>query len=163
MPCSLELDIIPLINANHEVTLQIRQTNNSQGSSQVISGNSVPTILTQEINTEVTVPDKATVVIGGLISDDTTRTSSGVPWLSDIPVLGYLFKDTNKKKERDELIIMIQPTVVETEADQIAANEAEKQRTSSSEPRKPPEAATGKSGKPRCRGRSFQLPPLNWM
>ena len=125
----LELQIIPLINADHEVTLQIRQTNNTQGSSTVISGNSIPSILTQEINTEVTVPDKATIVIGGLISDNTTRNTSGVPWLSDIPGLGYLFKDTSKSKERDELIIMIQPTVVETEADQIAANETEKQRT----------------------------------
>jgi general secretion pathway protein D len=125
----LQLDIIPLINANHEVTLKIRQTNNSLGANNVISGNNVPTILTQEINTEVTVPDKSTVVIGGLISDTTTRDTSGVPFLSDIPVLGYLFKDTKKSKERDELIIMIQPTVVETDADQIAVNEAEKQRT----------------------------------
>jgi general secretion pathway protein D len=125
----LELQIVPLINANHEVTLQIRQTNNSQGASQIISGNSVPTILTQEINTEVTVPDKSTVVIGGLITDNTKRNTSGVPLLSDIPGIGYLFQDTSKSKERDELIIMIQPTVVETDAEQIAANEMEKQRT----------------------------------
>jgi len=61
--------------------------------------------------------------------------------LSDIPILGYLFKDTTKSKERDELIIMIQPTVVETDADQIAANEAEKQRTILG--REAVEAATG--------------------
>lgn len=125
----LQLDIIPLINANHEVTLKIRQTNNTLGSNNEISGNEVPTINTQEINTEVSVPDKSTVVIGGLISDTTKRVTSGVPWLSDIPLLGYLFQDTNKTKERDELIIMIQPTVVETEADQVAVDEAEKQRT----------------------------------
>jgi general secretion pathway protein D len=105
----LQLDIIPLINANHDVTLKIRQTNNSLGKNQSISGNLVPIINTQEINTEVTVPDKSTVVIGGLITDHTTRDTSGVPFLSDIPLLGYLFKDTD--------------------ADQIAVNEAEKQRT----------------------------------
>jgi general secretion pathway protein D len=137
----LQLDIVPLINANHEVTLKIRQTNNSLGSNNIISGNNVPTILTQEINTEVTVPDKSTVVIGGLISDTLNRTTSGVPFLSDIPLLGYLFKDTTKNKERDELIIMIQPTVVETDADQIAVNEAEKQRTILG--REAVEAATG--------------------
>ena len=125
----LQLDIIPLINANHEVTLQIRQTNNSLGANQNISGNLVPIINTQEINTEITVQNKATVVIGGLITDNTTRNAGGVPFLMDIPVLGYLFSDTKKNKERDELIIMIQPTVIETDADQIAANEAEKQRT----------------------------------
>jgi type II secretion system protein D len=125
----LQLDIIPLINANHEVTLQIRQTNNSLGKNVSIGGNLVPIINTQEINTEVTVPNKSTVVIGGLITDNTTRDGSGVPFLMDIPVLGYLFSDTKKSKERDELIIMIQPTVIETDADQLAANEAEKQRT----------------------------------
>jgi general secretion pathway protein D len=139
----LQLDIIPLINANHDVTLQIRQTNNSLGGNQTISGNTVPIIDTQEINTEVTVPDKSTVVIGGLVSDTTTRDTSGVPWLSDIPVLGYLFKDTTKSKERDELIIMIQPSVVETAADQIAVNEEEKQRTILG--REAVEAATGVS------------------
>jgi type II secretory pathway component GspD/PulD (secretin) len=137
----LDLEIIPLINANHEVTLQIRQTNNSEGSSQEISGNAVPSILTQEINTNVTVPNKSTIVIGGLISDNETRTTAGVPWLSDIPLLGYHFKDTNKSKERDELIIMIQPTVVETDADQVASNETEKQRTILG--REALEAATG--------------------
>jgi len=125
----LQLDIIPLINANHEVTLKIRQTNNSEGANVTISGNSVPTILTQEINTEITVPDKATVVIGGLITDSTTRDVSSVPWLGDIPVLGYLFKDTTTDKERDELIIMIQPTVIETVQDQIMADGVEKART----------------------------------
>jgi type II secretion system protein D len=125
----LQLDIVPLINAKHEVTLKIRQTNNSLGNNIDISGNEIPIINTQEINTEVTVPNKSTVVIGGLITDNTTRNGSGIPFLSDIPVLGYLFSDTKKTKERDELIIMIQPSVVETDADQIAVNEEEKQRT----------------------------------
>jgi type II secretion system protein D len=125
----LQLDIIPLINADKQVTLKIRQTNNTLGANTLISGNEIPSINTQEINTEVTVPDKSTIVIGGLISDTSKRTTGGVPWLSDIPVLGYLFKDTQKSKERDELIIMIQPTVVATDADQIAVNETEKQRT----------------------------------
>lgn len=125
----LQLNIIPLINADHEVTLKIRQTNNSLGKNITISGNAIPIINTQEINTEITVPNKSTVVIGGLITDNTTRDGSGVPFLMDIPVLGYLFSDTKKSKERDELIIMIQPTVIETDADQLAANEAEKQRT----------------------------------
>jgi general secretion pathway protein D len=125
----LQLDIIPLINADHEVTLQIRQTNNTQGNNVNISGNEVPIIDTQEINTTITVPNKSTVVIGGLITDNTSRDTSGVPWLGDIPILGYLFKDTTKNKERDELIIMIQPSVIETDADLVAVNEEEKQRT----------------------------------
>jgi type II secretion system protein D len=151
----LQLDIIPLINANHEVTLKIRQTNNSLGKNQDISGNLVPIINTQEINTEVTVPNKATVAIGGLITDNTSRDSSGVPLLSDIPVLKYLFSDTSKNKERDELIIMIQPSVVETDADQIAVNEEEKARTILG--REAVETATGVTQQPPPS--PFALPP----
>jgi len=125
----LQLSIIPVINANHQITLRIRQSNDSIGGSQTISGNSIPIIDTQKLDTEVTVPDKSTIVIGGLISDNTERDTSGLPFLSDIPVLGYLFKDTKKTKTRTELIIMIQPTVVDTEADQVVVNEAEKART----------------------------------
>jgi type II secretion system protein D len=152
----LQLDIIPLINANHEVTLKIRQTDNTIGPNNVISGNNVPTINTQEINTEVTVKDKSTVVIGGLISDTNKRDTTGVPFLSDIPVLGYLFKDTSKTKERDELIIMIQPSVVETETDQIAVDEAEKKRTILGQ-----EAQRAATGFSEDVPKTFQLPPLN--
>jgi type II secretion system protein D len=125
----LQLSIIPVINPNHQVTLKIRQSNDSIGGSQTISGNAIPIIDTQKLDTEVTVPDKSTVVIGGLISDSTERDTSGLPLISDIPVLGYLFKDTKKSKNRTELIIMISPSVVETEGDQVVVNEAEKART----------------------------------
>jgi Flp pilus assembly secretin CpaC len=74
-------------------------------------------------------PDKSTIVIGGLIADITERDTSGIPFLSDIPLLGYLFSDTKKNKSRTELIIMIQSTVIDTEADQVVVNEAEKART----------------------------------
>lgn len=125
----LQLSIIPVINANHQVTLRIRQSNDSVGGNQSISGNSIPIIDTQKIDTEVTVPDRSTIVIGGLISDTTQRDVSGLPFLSDIPLLGYFFSDTKKSKSRSELIIMISPTVIETDADQVMANEAEKART----------------------------------
>ena len=125
----LQLDIIPLINADKEVTLQIRQTNNSLGANVNISGNEVPNIDTQEINTEVTVRNNSTVVIGGLIRDTTEHSGAGIPWLSDIPVLGYLFGSTDKAKKREELIIMIQPTVVANDTDQITVDNREEGHT----------------------------------
>ena len=125
----LQLDIIPLINANKEVTLQIRQTNDSLGANVDISGNEVPNIDTQEINTEVTVKNNSTVVIGGLIRDTTEHDGAGLPWLSDIPVLGYLFGAVDKAKKREELIIMIQPSVVANDADQITVDNREEGHT----------------------------------
>jgi general secretion pathway protein D len=125
----LQLSIIPVINANHEITLRIRQSNDSIGGNQNISGNEIPIIDTQKLDTEIRVPDKSTIVIGGLIADSDERDTSGIPFLSDIPGIGYLFSDTKKNKSRTELIIMIQPTVIDTEADQVVVNEAEKART----------------------------------
>ena len=125
----LQLDIIPLINANKEVTLQIRQTNDSLGANVDISGNEVPNIDTQEINTEVTVKNNSTVVVGGLIRDTTEHSGQGLPWLSDIPVLGYLFGAVDKAKKREELIIMIQPTVVANDTDQDGVDNREEAHT----------------------------------
>ncbi len=125
----LQLDIIPLINADHEVTLQIRQTNDSLGATVNIGGNEVPNIDTQEINTEITVKNNSTVVIGGLIRDTTEHDGGGVPYLSDIPVLGYLFGAVDKAKKREELIIMIQPSVVATDVDQLTVDNREEGHT----------------------------------
>ena len=111
----LTLGIIPLINANREVTLDIEQTNNNVLGSINISGNDVPTIATQQLSTTVTVPDRSIVVLGGLISESDEVNRSGFPILGKIPVLGNLFSSKIKEKKRSELIVMIQPTVIENE------------------------------------------------
>ncbi|MBI4024406.1 MAG: hypothetical protein HY360_05455 [Verrucomicrobia bacterium] len=124
----LKLEVLPIINANKEVTLQIAQQNDSIVGSQTISGNTVPTIGTQEINTTVTVPNRSTVVLGGLITDFTTKDTVGVPFLSRIPLIGELFKSTTKTMERSELIVLIQPTVIETEEELASASQSEQDR-----------------------------------
>jgi type II secretion system protein D len=121
----LKLEVVPLINSEREVTLQIKQTNDSVVGSQQISGNSIPTIGTQIVDTTITVPNKSTVVLGGLISEDNKVEEQGVPILKDIPGLGYLFKGTKKEKNRTELIIMIQPIVVEGNEELVEASKQE--------------------------------------
>ncbi|MEM9444186.1 MAG: secretin N-terminal domain-containing protein [Verrucomicrobiota bacterium] len=112
----LELEILPYINADDEVVLNVSQSNNQlSGRTTVGSTQGVPIFEDQSINTEVTVPDRSTVMIGGLIRESPTRNESGVPLLKDIPLLGYLFKTTTIDKDRDELIILIQPTVINHE------------------------------------------------
>ena len=122
----LKLEVIPLINADNEVNLEIAQVNDSIAGSQTIAGNTVPTIATQQITTTVTVPDGNTVVLGGLITDTTQTNLTGIPILMDIPWLGRIFRDTKKSKERDELIIFIQPNVVHTDTQMVAASDNEK-------------------------------------
>lgn len=115
----LELAVIPLINANNEVTLSIVQKNDNALGNQTISGNQVPIISTQKINTLVTVGNNETVVLGGLIIEEDEKNVSGIPYVSRIPGLGHLFKNTAKNKRKSELIILIQPTIVEDALDRM--------------------------------------------
>jgi type II secretory pathway component GspD/PulD (secretin) len=126
----LKLEVVPLINPNNEVTLTIAQVNDTQVGTQFVSPNNVPIISTEQIITTVTVPDKRTVVLGGLITDDNKRTTGGIPLISRIPGLGSLFKNDSKTTKRSELIIFIQPHVITDEPSLQAASNNEDMRTS---------------------------------
>jgi type II secretory pathway component GspD/PulD (secretin) len=129
----LSIEIVPLINANREVTLDIYQRNDTVQERIEIAGSQVPVIATQELRTTVTVPDRSTIVLGGLISETESYNESGIPVLKDIPLLGGLFKSTNDETQRSELIILIQPSVIETEADLYYANFLEQRRNAVSD------------------------------
>jgi type II secretion system protein D len=111
----LKIEVVPLINSAREITLQIIQTNDNVipgASTQIGGGVSVPEIATQELTTTVTIPDRATILLGGLITQRDTKTVDGVPFLSSIPLMGNLFKSTADSTDRQELVVMIQPSVV---------------------------------------------------
>ena len=117
----LKLEVVPLINSENEVTLTIAQQNDNVLRYEQLSGNNVPIIGTQELTTTITVRNQSTVVLGGLIKEEESRNQTGIPLLSDIPGVGYLFSSTNKKKIRRELIILIQPFIIKDDRDLIAA------------------------------------------
>ncbi len=108
----LKLEVIPLINSDDQVTLTIAQQNDSLSGTRIIGGNSVPIINTQELLTTVTVNNRNTVIIGGLIEDSAQDETTGLPILSDIPLIGNLFKTTTRNRPRRELVIMVQPEIV---------------------------------------------------
>ncbi|MGV3533546.1 MAG: type II secretion system protein GspD, partial [Chthoniobacteraceae bacterium] len=108
---ALELTILPLINSEKEVSLDILQRVDEVSGSTRIDNNDIPTVATREIETRVTVPNNGTLVLGGLVRDNETNTRSGVPYLSRIPVVGALFRSTSKVKQRTELVILIRPVV----------------------------------------------------
>jgi type II secretory pathway component GspD/PulD (secretin) len=126
----LELDVRPLINSDREVTLEIKQRNDNVQSQVEISNNQVPVVATQTLNTTVTVPNRSTIVLGGLITDQEERVQTGIPFLKDIPGLGYLFSNTKKNKTRRELIVMIQPFIINNGKDLKDANYVERANTS---------------------------------
>jgi type II secretory pathway component GspD/PulD (secretin) len=125
----LRLEVIPLINSNNEVTLKVAQINDTLGANVNISGNQVPIVNSQRITTTVTIPSGATVVLGGLIQDKVTKDNNGIPYLMDVPYLGNLFKFTTNSKERDELLVFIQPTVVNDDIQTLRASLREERRT----------------------------------
>jgi len=120
----LKLEVIPLITPEGEINLEIAQINDDIVGFDRIDDNDIPRIGTQEVRTTVTVPDQATVVLGGLVVESEDRLQSGVPWLSKIPLLGYLFSSTNKDKDRDELVILIQPVILNDD-EAIARNSSD--------------------------------------
>jgi len=125
----LRLEVIPLINSNNEVTLKVAQINDTLGNNVNISGNQVPIVNSQRITTTVTIPSGATIVLGGLIKDQVTKDNNGIPYLMDVPYLGNLFKYTTNNKERDELLVFIQPAVVNDDIQTLRASLKEEQRT----------------------------------
>jgi general secretion pathway protein D len=110
----LKLEVIPLVNSEDEITLQIALVSDDViGQSENIEGvGSVPIIGTRELLTTVTVPNNQTIILGGLITTNDTESVTGIPILSDIPGLGRLFSTKTKGIDRDELMIFIQPSIV---------------------------------------------------
>jgi type II secretion system protein D len=113
----LSLEVIPLVNSDDEVTLQIALLNDEIIGSQFIEGvGEIPTIGRREVITTVTIPNGATIALGGLISSTKRDSVSGIPLLSDIPGLGKLFSTTTTEDDRAELMIFIQPKIVKDPA-----------------------------------------------
>ena len=112
----LKLEVVPLINADGEVTLTIAQVNDTVTGTQRVEPNNIPIIGTEQIITTVNVPDRNTIVLGGLISEQEKKDTNGMPFLSRIPGVGNLFKNNSNSNTRKELIIFIQPHVVTDEA-----------------------------------------------
>jgi general secretion pathway protein D len=116
---ALQLEVVPLINSEKEVSLDILQKidNIVQGGNVVISGNSVPTIATRYIRTNVSAQNGSTIILGGLVEDTRQKNYQGIPYLSRIPLLGSLFRATAANKQRTELIILMCPQVTLTKLD----------------------------------------------
>jgi type IV pilus assembly protein PilQ len=71
-----------------------------------------PAINTKNVQTQVLVENGGTVVLGGIFEQEERTTVTKVPFLGDLPVLGYLFKTTSRSSDRKELMIFITPRVV---------------------------------------------------
>ena len=109
------LEVTPLINPDGLVVMDIHQTIESANGSVVIANvGEVPITSRKEAAAKVSVRDHDTIILGGLIETSKTKTASGVPFLKDVPMLGYLFRNSSDNTVRNELIVLIRPTVLPT-------------------------------------------------
>src|SRR5438309_916108 len=128
---ALQLEVVPLINSEKEVSLDILQKIDSvvPNSNVNIGGNQVPTIATRYIRTNVSAPNCATIVLGGLITDNKQLSKGGIPYLSRLPWVGALFRNTIKNHDRTELIILMRPEVTLTKLDLYRLRQKHEDRT----------------------------------
>lgn len=108
------LNVTPRINAEGIILLEIDQQVSSVVS-QTTSGINSPTISTKQVTTKLAVKDGQSILMGGLISKDSTDNDSGLPLLKDIPGLGWLFKQKTINNKKTELLLMVTPYVIESE------------------------------------------------
>jgi len=102
------LDITPIVNDDGLITVALHPVVNS------LTGilNGIPQISTRDTQTTVALRENQTLVIGGLIQDNTQRTESKIPVLGDIPLVGHLFRNETLNGVSNELIITVTPHVV---------------------------------------------------
>jgi general secretion pathway protein D len=125
----ISLDVTPFINPDGLVVMDINQQVNDISGFQTITGvGQVPTTDNRNFTSEVAVKDRDTIILGGFTDTETDKSSSGVPILENIPILGNLFKSPSSTKTRDELLVLMRPTVLKTptEASLQAINEEER-------------------------------------
>ena len=109
------LEVTPLINPDGLVVMEIHQTIESvSGSVNIANVGDVPVTSRKDASTKVSVRDRETIVVGGLIETSKSRSLSGIPILMNVPVLGYLFRSTSDVNNRTELIVLLRPTVLKT-------------------------------------------------
>ncbi|OPX33259.1 MAG: hypothetical protein B1H11_12935, partial [Desulfobacteraceae bacterium 4484_190.1] len=102
---TLSLEVSPTdVSYNNYVVLEVKVKDEQQTGENSKAG--------KDIDTKLMVKSGDTIVIGGIYTETMTNESSGIPWLRDIPLLGWLFKAQNKLEGKTELLIFLTPTVL---------------------------------------------------
>lgn len=111
----VSLSVTPSVNAGNIVTMLVNQAVTDVG--QIDTATSQRAFLQRQFSSKVAVRSGESLVLGGLIRDNTTTVKSGVPFLQNMPVLGNLFGTNGKNVARTELVVVITPKVVRTDQD----------------------------------------------
>jgi len=121
VPVGFTMSVTPFVSENGDVTLNVRPTI-SRKIGQVEDPNPdlkdldvpsfIPIIQEKEMSSVLKLKDRQTAIIGGLIEDQNNNNRNGVPWLSDVPVIGDLFSSRDDSTNKTELVIFIRPVII---------------------------------------------------
>ena len=117
------LTVKPVVHSENMVDLEVTQEV-SEASPNKTSNVSSPSVFTRKISTSLSLKDGGSVLLGGLISTSASKGGSGVPYLSEIPWIGQLFRVDSENKTRTELIVLIVPYVLNSDREAAKVTEA---------------------------------------
>lgn len=114
IPANLELVVTPHVTQDGSILMKVSAKKNEISDRRDNLG--VPGIITKEAETEMIVKDGDTAVLGGIYKRQAQENKAYVPWIGEVPVLGWIFKKTTRTDARDELLIFISPRIVNRSA-----------------------------------------------
>jgi general secretion pathway protein D len=117
------LKVKPQINDSGLVSIELSQEVSSVGQPVTIAGQDFSSINKTETTTNLIAQDGETIIIGGLIREDTTKQKNGIPFLSSIPIIGNLFSFRKDTSDRTELIILLTPHVIKNHEEAAAVTD----------------------------------------
>ncbi|MDD5678872.1 MAG: type II secretion system secretin GspD [Kiritimatiellae bacterium] len=125
----IKLSVTPHINPNREVLMKLNPSIEAILESSTEGVHFTPTIAKREVTTTLTVPDGDTIVISGLMREDTVFNDRKIPYLGAIPLIGWLFHSKEEAVERTNLLIFVTPHVSTNAANALALTEMIKKKT----------------------------------
>ena len=113
---ALSLEVTPQITPDNRVIIEVKVTKDAPDFSQAAATGGVPTIQKNEVNAKVLVSDGETIVIGGVFTNNQSKSVDKVPFLGDLPYLGRLFRRDLVKDSKSELLIFLTPRIMSGQA-----------------------------------------------
>jgi type II secretory pathway component GspD/PulD (secretin) len=121
VPVGIILTVTPQVSSDGYVLMNINVKSSTLGSQS--QGSVIPDELNREAVANVLVKDGETIVLGGILKDTSQDSESGVPYLKDVPVLGWLFKNQRVQKDFEELMVFITPRLTSAGSENLPAAE----------------------------------------
>ncbi|HMA82402.1 MAG TPA: type IV pilus secretin PilQ [Candidatus Binatia bacterium] len=127
IPVGINLTVIPQVSSDGFVLMNIKVKSSSIANSPTVGSGTGSVVPFDELNREaeanVLVKDGETIVIGGILKDTDNESMSGVPYLKDIPVLGWMFKNWRIQKDFEELVVFITPRIASSGSESLPTAE----------------------------------------